>query len=340
MANVRPSEPLKLYIAAIETTIGCMLAQDDENGDEQAVYYLSRVLTDIEMKYSPIEKLCLSLYHALADIVDVEINYWKLYFDGFKHKDGAWVGILIISTEGIPSEFLFEIKYPCFNNVAEYEALISGLEILIDKGALEKVSLVHIPRIHNEIANKLAHFASRYRLYKKWIDGSLSRCLSREEQNIALGEVHNGICGVHQAGKKIGWVLYRNHDEVVPLIEVGQSEIIDFVEEHIIHQFGIPQTLSTDQGTMFTSQRIKNYAAAMSITMVTSTPYYAQANGQNDLPVDDYWNATFDKLNELDSERILALDNVIRLKESVVRSYNHRIKGRILEMPIKLKISS
>ncbi|XP_015969648.1 uncharacterized protein LOC107493083 [Arachis duranensis] len=36
---------------------------------------------------------------------------------------------------------------------------------------------------------------------------------------------------------------------------------------------------------------------------------------QNDLPVDDYWNAMFDELNELDSERILALDNMIRQKE-------------------------
>ncbi|XP_015940199.1 uncharacterized protein LOC107465742 [Arachis duranensis] len=49
---------------------------------------------------------------------------------------------------------------------------------------------------------------------------------------------------------------------------------------------------------------------------------------QNELPVDDYWNAMFNELNELDSERILTLDNVIRQKESVARSYNHRIKEK------------
>ncbi|XP_072071855.1 uncharacterized protein [Arachis hypogaea] len=130
-------------------------------------------------------------------------------------------------------------------------------------------------------------------LYKKGIDGSLLRCLGQNDQNIALGEVHNGICGAHQAGKKIKWVLYRNHvywpsmikdcidyAKAFLLVEVGQSEIIDFVEEHIIHRFGIPQTLSTDQGTMFTGQRIKSFVASRSINMVTSTPYYAQANGQ------------------------------------------------------------
>ncbi|XP_052110376.1 uncharacterized protein LOC127741622 [Arachis duranensis] len=48
----------------------------------------------------------------------------------------------------------------------------------------------------------------------------------------------------------------------------------------------------------------------------------------NDFPVDDYWNVVFDELNELDSERILALDNIIRQKESIARSYNRRIKGK------------
>ncbi|XP_016171637.1 uncharacterized protein LOC107613947 [Arachis ipaensis] len=150
---------------------------------------------------------------------------------------------------------------------------------------------------------------------------------------------------------------------------------------------------------MFTGQRIKNFAASRNISMVTSTPYYAQAKGQveaankiliglikkhignkprtwhetlsqvlwayrnsprgltgtspyklvyghdavlpleinlntlrvskqNDFPVDDYWNAMFDELNELDSERMLALDNIIRQKESVARSYNRRIKEK------------
>ncbi|KAL1321631.1 hypothetical protein AAHE18_14G141100 [Arachis hypogaea] len=49
---------------------------------------------------------------------------------------------------------------------------------------------------------------------------------------------------------------------------------------------------------------------------------------QNDLPVDDYWNAMFDELNELDSERILSLENMIRQKESVARNYNRQIKEK------------
>ncbi|XP_016195360.1 uncharacterized protein LOC107636356 [Arachis ipaensis] len=60
--------------------------------------------------------------------------------------------------------------------------------------------------------------------------------------------------------------------EAVPLIKVGQNEIIDFIEEYIIHRSGIPKTLSTDQGTMFTGQRIKNFAASRNINMIGNRP--------------------------------------------------------------------
>ena len=53
---------MKLYISASDSTLGSMLAQEDENGEERAIYYLSRVLNDAETRYSSIEKLCLCLY--------------------------------------------------------------------------------------------------------------------------------------------------------------------------------------------------------------------------------------------------------------------------------------
>ncbi|KAM0978136.1 hypothetical protein ACFX2C_014141 [Malus domestica] len=48
-------KPLKLYISASEKSIGSLLAQNNEGRKEQAVYYLSRILTEVETKYSPIE---------------------------------------------------------------------------------------------------------------------------------------------------------------------------------------------------------------------------------------------------------------------------------------------
>ena len=55
-------QPLKLYLSIAKESIGCLLAQNNVEGHEQVVYYLSRVLNSIETRYTTIEKLCLALY--------------------------------------------------------------------------------------------------------------------------------------------------------------------------------------------------------------------------------------------------------------------------------------
>ena len=43
--------------------------------------------------------------------------------------------------------------------------------------------------------------------------------------------------------------------EAVPLKNMTHKEVIEFITEHIIHRFGIPQTLTTDRGSSFVSRR-------------------------------------------------------------------------------------
>jgi transposase InsO family protein len=56
--------------------------------------------------------------------------------------------------------------------------------------------------------------------------------------------------------------------------------MIEFVKEHIIYRFGIPQTITTDQGAQFVSLEFRDFAESMGIKLFNSSPYYAQANGQ------------------------------------------------------------
>ncbi|KAM1325324.1 hypothetical protein ACFX2H_046050 [Malus domestica] len=42
--------------------MGSMLAQNNKGGKEQAIYYLSRILTEVETRYTSVEILCLALY--------------------------------------------------------------------------------------------------------------------------------------------------------------------------------------------------------------------------------------------------------------------------------------
>jgi transposase InsO family protein len=56
--------------------------------------------------------------------------------------------------------------------------------------------------------------------------------------------------------------------------------MIEFVKEHIIYRFGIPQTITTDQGAQFVSLEFREFAGSMGIKLFNSSPHYAQANGQ------------------------------------------------------------
>jgi transposase InsO family protein len=68
--------------------------------------------------------------------------------------------------------------------------------------------------------------------------------------------------------------------ETVPLKNMTHKEEIQFITEHIIHRFSIPQTLTTYEGTSFVSKEMREFAELYKIKLLNSSPYYAQTNGQ------------------------------------------------------------
>ncbi|KAI5332367.1 hypothetical protein L3X38_022496 [Prunus dulcis] len=405
--------PLKLYVSASEVSIGSLLVQDNKEGKEQAVYYLSRTLTEVERRYSAIERLCLALYftavklrhymlphtiyiiaktdlikymltrpmlrgrigkwtlalteftlryvpqkavkgQAVADfladhpgeeienmdfldiananlltrvhvclnnpIYSIHLMPWKLYFDGSKTDKASGAGVVLEEPLGIRHCYSFQLDFQCTNNRAEYEALIIGLEMLVELGVqsveilgdsmlvlkqiageykclnpslavylvaarnllteFREATWEHIPREENFAANELAQVASgvqmpedcvqriikigrkslpsvltrgmeievnsalitkddwrepimtylqypilpsekRVRimatnylmwnedLVRKSKDEVLLRCLGKTEYMKVMGETHEGICGAHQGGRKMCWLIRR-----------------------------------------------------------------------------------------------------------------------------------
>ncbi|XP_019155161.1 PREDICTED: uncharacterized protein LOC109152033 [Ipomoea nil] len=208
-----PGRSLIFYISAQECSVGALLAQENDNGKENALYYLSRMMTPNELKYLPIEKLCLALVFAIRKLKhyfeahtirlvsranpvkyvmskvvlsdrlarwyllfqQFEITYvpqksikgqavadfladhpipaerelssdlpdedvfvvevlppWNMYFDGAAHKEGAGAGVVFVTPEGEVLPYSFTLTERSSNNVAEYQALILGLEIAAD----------------------------------------------------------------------------------------------------------------------------------------------------------------------------------------------------------------
>ena len=54
------SKDFLLYVVASATTIGMVLAQDNPNGQEHMIYYMSKSLIGFETHYSRVEKLALA----------------------------------------------------------------------------------------------------------------------------------------------------------------------------------------------------------------------------------------------------------------------------------------
>jgi ribonuclease HI len=133
----------------------------------------------------------------------LEITPWALFFNGSSCGKGGGVGILLISPRGEMFEFAIPIQPTVTNNQAEYEASLRGHQYLKEAKAIsvesygdselvikqlngqyecrndilrnyykeckeilksfQLVILQHIPREHNEEANRWAQSASGYR---------------------------------------------------------------------------------------------------------------------------------------------------------------------------------
>ena len=57
--------------------------------------------------------------------------------------------------------------------------------------------------------------------------------------------------------------------------------MIQFIKEQIIHRFGIPQSITTDRGTIFTEEEMNYFVADCGIQLIRSTPFYGQVELSN-----------------------------------------------------------
>ncbi|XP_058757860.1 uncharacterized protein LOC131631095 [Vicia villosa] len=128
-------------------------------------------------------------------VVAVPQNYvdfvpWKLYFDGSSHKNGTGIGGVIISPDVISAEFKYSIDRMCTNNEAEYEALITGLELLLELGERSvKImgdSELVVKQVSKEYKcvkeNLIMYFVIANKLIKRFDSTSIRHITRRENQ--------------------------------------------------------------------------------------------------------------------------------------------------------------
>jgi ribonuclease HI len=59
--------------------------------------------------------------------VQLQAELWIMYFDGSLMKTRAGAGLLFISPLRVHMRYIIQLHFPASNNVAEYEALVTGL---------------------------------------------------------------------------------------------------------------------------------------------------------------------------------------------------------------------
>jgi transposase InsO family protein len=93
-----------------------------------------------------------------------------------------------------------------------------------------------------------------------------------------VGQIHPASSKGHRF-VLVATDYFTKWTKVVPLKNMTHREVIQFISEHILHRFGIPQILTMDQGSPFMSHQLRDFAESLKIKLLSSSPYYAQANG-------------------------------------------------------------
>lgn len=78
----------------------------------------------------------------------------------------------------------------------------------------------------------------------------------------------------------VGVDYFTKWIEAIPFPNVGQEDVIEFIQKHVICRFETPKTITIDQGSVFTGREMQGFAKEMGFKLLASTPYYAQDNGQ------------------------------------------------------------
>jgi hypothetical protein len=117
---------------------------------------------------------------------------------------------------------------------------------------------------------QLAHVAMLYPIIKPWSFCGWALYF--------IGQIHPASSKGHRF-VLVTMDYFTKWTEAIPLKNMTHKKVIHFILEHIVHRFGIPQTLTMDQGLQFMSHQVHEFAKSLKIKLLGSSPYYAQANG-------------------------------------------------------------
>ena len=84
----------------------------------------------------------------------IEVESWKMYFDGATNQNESGIRVLLISPKGAHISFSGKRNFPATNNATEYEACIMGLQVSLGRGVKELEVYGDSALIISQVQNK------------------------------------------------------------------------------------------------------------------------------------------------------------------------------------------
>jgi ribonuclease HI len=101
----------------------------------------------------------------------VDLEHWTLYFNGSKNLEGAGAGIVLISLKGDTMRYVLQLQFePYTNNMAEYEALLHGMQIAKEMGATRLHCFGNSDLVANQISGTCDATDANMIAYKRAVD--------------------------------------------------------------------------------------------------------------------------------------------------------------------------
>ncbi|KAK3008782.1 hypothetical protein RJ639_014526 [Escallonia herrerae] len=142
-----PGEDLLLYLSVTEVAVSTVLIRE-EDGVQKPIYYVSKVLQDVETRYPKIDKIALALIisarrlrpyfqsHTIIVLTDQPLRKVLMSPEASGRLvncssavGNSGAGIILISPEGFTIEYALRFRFEASNNEAKYEALLAGIRL-------------------------------------------------------------------------------------------------------------------------------------------------------------------------------------------------------------------
>ena len=111
----------------------------------------------------------------------IEIQGWRMHFDGAVNSRGAGIGVILITPDGEMIPMAKKLDFEVTNNQAEYEAFIFGLEALRNVGEKNVIVYGDSMLVIKQASKEWEVKEHRLRLYWDYL-ATLSLCFGQCNQ--------------------------------------------------------------------------------------------------------------------------------------------------------------